>query len=254
MRQNSIFISYRRNNGATLARVVQGWLEHNGFEVFMDVDKLAVGRFDAQIAKEIEDCDAVVLILSEGALDRIGNAEDWMRHELLLAMQHRKQIIPIAAPDFKWPASELPAELSELRLLQNIQYDHLHWLSIRAQLLAWLRPEFGAETPETGTGSVASVLTWWNALSIALTRAFLLRHPEDRTVRSAKEQIARLQAMGVLRPSEALQFDRLRRIRNQIVYSRASNAAVEIAIKENACFERMSEILIDALSEAKDRA
>lgn len=254
MTQNTIFISYRRSSGATLARVVQGWLEHNGFEVFMDVDKLAVGRFDAQITKEIEGCNAVVLILSEGALDRIGNADNWMRHELLLAMQHGKQIIPIAAPEFKWPASELPAELSELRLLQNIQYDHLHWLAIRAQLLAWLQPEFDAETSESGTGSVASVLTWWNALSVALTRAFLLRHPDDRTVRSAKEQITRLQAMGVLRPSEALQFDRLRRIRNQIVYSRASDAAVEIAMKENSCFERMCGILIDALTETKDRS
>ena len=67
-------------------------------------------------------------------------------------------------------------------------------------------------------------------------------------------QIARLRAICVLRPSEALQFDPLRRIRNQIVYSRASNAAFEIAMKENACFERMCEILIDALSETKDRS
>ena len=58
----------------------------------------------------------------------------------------------------------------------------------------------------------------------------------------------------VLPVLRALQFDRLRRIRNQIVYSRASDAAVEIAMKENSCFERMCGILIDALTETKDRS
>lgn len=94
---------------------------HGGFFI----DKAGIERedFEQKIAATLKSCKGLVLILilTPGALDPRENAdEDWMRKEVVLALQHGLEIIPIKATkyrqdaDFEWPQL-IPLELAEIQ-------------------------------------------------------------------------------------------------------------------------------------------
>ena len=89
-----IFISYRRQGGAQYARILQLMLSRRGYEVFLDYDELTDGIFGDHIREAILNSSVFMLILSEGALDRCVNEDDWVRQEISLAVSERKHIIP----------------------------------------------------------------------------------------------------------------------------------------------------------------
>ena len=66
-----IFISYRRKTGVDDARLLQQSLKARGYNVFFDYDSLRDGKFDERIYAAIEEAPIFILILSEGALDKI---------------------------------------------------------------------------------------------------------------------------------------------------------------------------------------
>ncbi|MCM1152653.1 MAG: SUMF1/EgtB/PvdO family nonheme iron enzyme [Muribaculum sp.] len=90
-----IFISYRRDGGAQYARILQLMLNQRGYKVFLDYNELTDGKFGDHIQQAIKDARIFMLILSKGALDRCKNEGDWVRREILLAIQEGKHIIPI---------------------------------------------------------------------------------------------------------------------------------------------------------------
>lgn len=104
-----IFISYRRQGGAQYARILQLMLSRRGYEVFLDYDELTDGIFGDHIREAIVNSSVFMLILSEGALDRCVNEDDWVRQEISLAVSERKHIIPVD-PDgaFKGMPDEVP--------------------------------------------------------------------------------------------------------------------------------------------------
>ena len=104
-----IFISYRRQGGAQYARILQLMLSRRGYEVFLDYDELTDGIFGDHIREAILNSSVFMLILSEGALDRCVNEDDWVRQEISLAVSERKHIIPVD-PDgaFKGMPDEVP--------------------------------------------------------------------------------------------------------------------------------------------------
>lgn len=53
LRKYDIFISYRREDGAQYARIVQLLLEHEGFSVFLDYEELKDGQFGDKIENAI---------------------------------------------------------------------------------------------------------------------------------------------------------------------------------------------------------
>lgn len=116
-----IFISYRRDNGAQYARILQLMLQQRGYKVFLDYDELTDGVFGNHIKEAIKGTSIFMLILSENALQRCENENDWLRQELLLAIREKKHIIPIN-PDgkFSYPLTELhnvkniPTEILEV--------------------------------------------------------------------------------------------------------------------------------------------
>lgn len=96
-----IFISYRRDGGAQYARILQLMLTQRGYKVFLDYDELTDGIFSDHIKAAIKDAPVFMLVLSEGALQRCINEDDWVRQEILLATQHNKHFVPIN-PDNKF--------------------------------------------------------------------------------------------------------------------------------------------------------
>ena len=96
-----IFISYRRDGGAQYARILQLMLAQRGYRVFLDYDELRDGVFGKRIKAAIHEAPIFMLVLSEGAMERCANADDWVREEILLAIQEQKNFIPIN-PDKKF--------------------------------------------------------------------------------------------------------------------------------------------------------
>lgn len=135
----SVFISYRRDGGADVARLIQSYLEGHGFRVFLDVDELGTGHFDAQILKQIENCEHFLMICSPGALERCSSPDDWVRREIAHAIQCSRKIVPVTLAGFRWPPKEsLPAEIAPFIGFNSFEYSHTHWKLSGRRLLGML--------------------------------------------------------------------------------------------------------------------
>jgi hypothetical protein len=152
---DGVFISYRRTSGAAEARVVETYLASHGFDVFLDVDGLTSGYFDAQLLEQITARKHFILICSPGVLDRCKGEGDWVRQEIVHAIKTRRNIVPVELTGFTWPPREaLPRDIVELTGHNSFRYDHAHWKSIRDKLLRMLGRPRGDSTVVSQKGSV----------------------------------------------------------------------------------------------------
>lgn len=115
MKRYDIFISYRRVDGAQYARIIQLLLENSGYSVFLDYEELRDGKFGEIIEQAIKDAPIFILILTKKYLTKCWRKSDWVRKEILTAIQHNKKIIPIV-PD------NMPIQVP---LLTNRKIKHL---------------------------------------------------------------------------------------------------------------------------------
>ncbi len=132
-----IFISYRRTTGAQYARIIQLMLAQRGYKVFLDYDELKDGVFGRHIRAAIKEAPVFILILSKDALDRCCYADDWLREEILLAMQEGKKIIPVN-PDktFDGIHTTIPQEIKEIACdVQHSEIDFGQALGVTVDLM-----------------------------------------------------------------------------------------------------------------------
>ena len=132
-----IFISYRRDGGSDVSRIVADYLESSGYDVFLDVDSLGGGHFDEMILREIDKKDTFILICSPGCFDRCNDPQDWVRRELERALERGKKIIPITLIGFKWPAvNDLPESIQDIRRHNCFEYNHAYWKLTRDRIIS----------------------------------------------------------------------------------------------------------------------
>lgn len=112
------FISYRRVGGREYARNLYLALRCRGIKTFFDYTSLRDGTFNEEILHAIEQAPNVVLMVSDGALDRCADADDWVRRELEYAKKLGKNIIPVAPSGCSRDLSALPDTLADLRNVQ----------------------------------------------------------------------------------------------------------------------------------------
>jgi|GEM_PF-557407 len=137
MPEPSIFISYRRDNGADLARIFQQFLEGQGYQVFLDVDDLMGGHFDEQILKRIESVSHVLVVCSQNALDRCVEPGDWLSREIAHAIKLKRVIVPVTTEAFLWPKPEtLPADIRGFERYNAFAYSHKHWKDTKPKFAA----------------------------------------------------------------------------------------------------------------------
>lgn len=135
-----VFISYRREGGSRLARVVQMELERRGYPCFLDVDDLGAEHFDERLLREIEQAPNLVLVLAPGALDRCRRQDDWLRREIVHAFKHGRNVVPLVADGFQFPSpEELPGELQTLPRLNGVMYSHEYFNAAFDKLEGFLR-------------------------------------------------------------------------------------------------------------------
>lgn len=119
--QEQIFISYRRDGGDVTAKLICEALKNHGYTVFYDYDSIREGFFDDRILDAIEACDTFILVLSEHALDRCVNEDDWVRKEITHALKHKKNIVTVMFPGFTFPES-MPANFKNIPRIQAVQF------------------------------------------------------------------------------------------------------------------------------------
>lgn len=113
-----IFISYRRVGGAQYARILQLMLIQRGYKVFLDYDELTDGVFGDHIKAAIKEAPVFMLVLSERSMERCVNDDDWVRQEILLAIQEGKHIIPVN-PDNSFDG--FPDDTEDKKIPQEIR-------------------------------------------------------------------------------------------------------------------------------------
>ncbi len=108
------FLSYRRNTGTEFCSFLHEHLSVEGYNVFFDNKSIRQGEFDVQIDKAISECTFVLVLLAPHDLDRCIDSpdKDWIVHEVSLAIEYGKIVIPIAIKQgFSFPDSccQIPA-------------------------------------------------------------------------------------------------------------------------------------------------
>ncbi|MCZ6513416.1 MAG: TIR domain-containing protein [Nitrospinae bacterium] len=123
--KKTTFISYRRETGSIMARIVQSELKKRGHLSFLDVDDLGPKQFGERLLREIESVPNFVVVLSPGSMDRCEEHEDWLRREIAHAIMTDRNIVPLIVDEFQYPTKkEIPDDLEELLHHNGITYSH----------------------------------------------------------------------------------------------------------------------------------
>jgi hypothetical protein len=133
-----IFISYRREGGFEAAKMIQEKLKSLGYRVFLDFEDLRTGKFNEKLYSVIEQCADFVVIMSPGCLERCKNDDDWLRLEIVHALQKNRNIIPIMLRNFAWP-QEMPHGMEELKYLNGISASDEFFDAYIKKLVSFLR-------------------------------------------------------------------------------------------------------------------
>jgi len=137
--QYDVFISYRREDGASTARLIQSELRQRNIRAFLDIDDLRPGHFDDALLGQIDNASGFLLVLSPGCLERCSDPGDWLKREISHAIRRDKKIIPIMMPGFVFPeARQLPAEIRAIRIHQAVSYSHEFFNAMIEKIIRYL--------------------------------------------------------------------------------------------------------------------
>ena len=128
-----VFISYRRTSYES-ANLIATRLRAEGYRVFFDLESMRSGLFNEQLYNVIEECKDFVLVLPPDALDRCHDEEDWLRKEILHAMKHKKNIIPVTLNGFTWP-DPMPDGMQELAYYQALTASSIEYFDLAMERL-----------------------------------------------------------------------------------------------------------------------
>lgn len=142
-----VFISYRRDGGYALARLLYECLKKENISTFLDLEELRSGPFNEKLYNAIENAENFLLILPQHALDRCVNDDDWLRLEVEHALKFKKNIIPIMADDFTFP-TQLPQSMQVLPYFNGVQVSREYFDASMSKIVSMLK---GLEEREKGT-------------------------------------------------------------------------------------------------------
>lgn len=145
-----IFISYRRDTGSTMSRMIYDRLRfEKGYQCFLDVEKLHAGDFRRGIEKELAKCDIFILILSKNALNRCSDLKDNVRQEIETADRLGLTFIPVTSEDFVWP-DVMPEGLEFVKDQNAIPYIQVYSESFFERLYAFIESQRREEPEDAG--------------------------------------------------------------------------------------------------------
>ena len=150
-----IFLSYRREDAAPYARLLQFQLRERipDAPVFVDMDSIEPGLDFAEVIREAVDSCAVLVALigrqwatlaDEEGRRRLDNPDDYVRFEVQTALERGVRVIPVLVDGARpLRQQQLPAELQKLARLNALElsygryeYDADRLVSLLQRLLA----------------------------------------------------------------------------------------------------------------------
>jgi predicted NACHT family NTPase len=150
-----IFLSYRREDAAPYARLLQYQLSERfpGARVFMDLDSIEAGLDFAEVIRDALDSSAVLVILigrqwatvaDEEGRRRLDDPDDYVRFEVQTALKRGVRVIPVLVDNARpLRQQQLPTELHKLARLNALelsygryQYDSGRLLDLIQRVLA----------------------------------------------------------------------------------------------------------------------
>ena len=109
--EKTVFISYRRTDVYTALAVYEN-LKNQGFDVFFDYRSISSGDFEQIITSNIRARAHFILILTLTALDRCNEPGDWLRREIEIAIDEKRNIIPLFFKGFRFGTPSISASLT----------------------------------------------------------------------------------------------------------------------------------------------
>jgi hypothetical protein len=155
-----VFISYRRDTGSVVGRLLYAYLEKRGKRPFLDVEDLGPGSFDEALFRRIEEAPGFVIVLTGDALDRCHDPRDYVRMEIRHAMETGRRVVPFfmtgkggfvppEGPDF-------PEEVEWVIRQNGVSYSHVEFDGAMDRLVRFLEAAPGA--PERRGGETPAQL------------------------------------------------------------------------------------------------
>jgi len=122
--EKTVFISYRRKD-ISWALAVYQYLTSQKYDVFFDFSSLSSGDFEEIIVSNIRARAHFVLILTPTALDRTDEPGDWLKREIEVAIDERRNIIPLFLDGFIFGlpsvAEKLTGKLSAIKRYNGLE-------------------------------------------------------------------------------------------------------------------------------------
>jgi len=127
--KKDVFISYRRDGGATVARLLCEVLRSKGVNVFFDTESLGSGEFDKKIEQELEKADNFLFIVSPNVFEKCHDKNNWVRKEIELALDKKgtEKIIPVFVNGVTEFPDDLPVSMNKIVNINGLKLDHEHF-------------------------------------------------------------------------------------------------------------------------------
>lgn len=170
-----IFISYRRDTGSALASIIKSKIETRSvYSCFLDIENLGSGDFVKALVPYIEQCNAMIVTLTEGYIERCANVGDICTKEVSHAVERNKQLIVVTSI----PRKDLRNIVSNTKGLPDVIKDLMNYN------IFYIRP--GDVIEESIDRMIQSVreakLTDLSNTALAINRSYL-RAKTNRDIR-----------------------------------------------------------------------
>jgi len=109
--EKTLFISYRRTNMPWALAIYQH-LTSQGYDVFFDYLSIPSGDFEKIIVENIKGRAHFIVILTPSALERCHEPGDWLRREIEIAMEEKRNIVPLMLEAFDFGSPSIVKTLT----------------------------------------------------------------------------------------------------------------------------------------------
>jgi TIR domain len=140
--EKTVFISYRTADAPWGVAIFQ-YLTQHGYDVFIDYDGIASGKFETIIFENIRARAHFLVLLTPTAMEHFGEPSDWMRREIEAALDSERNIVPLMLAGFNFSkpaaASQLIGKLAALKDYQGLEIPKAQYFTSQMKRL---RKEF----------------------------------------------------------------------------------------------------------------